>query len=577
MVWRPQTAMYLLAVCGLLGFGIRAEAALAAPYHVYTCHTPTQAVAPTDGWTAVTNGAGAYVIDDCGGHTSYALTAALDGQTGHPTNVSNAIWTFTTASNVALAGATLFRREALPGGVGPNSTYVTFFGSRNLVHDAANVFDNCQANLGCTFAGTNSNAFDVSNREVVPPRYIAGSQHLFMEAYCGGTNGETCPPSPGNAAEADLYAADLTLDDAVAPVAANLAGSLVGGSTLTGSADVTFTASDLGSGVYSAQLSIDGQQVKSQVIDANGGRCQTVGQATDGLRDFRYQAPCRPFVNAGLSLDTSAYRDGHHALLVSVDDAAGNVTTVFAGTIVTHNAGGPTVGPAAAAPSTGPAPGGGHVANGTGACETAKLTAGFGARPVARVSAGRGATLKGALDCGGRPIGGATLDVAVTSRANRAAPAVAQVMTAPDGTYMFAVAPGPSRSLTVSYRAFSDDAVPAATAGARLDVAASIALSIGPLRVHNGQTISYTGRVFGGSIPASGLALDVQYRDGRRWRTFDQTRARTADGRFLYHYTFKRTTALIVYTFRVVIPPRGVSGYPYSSTASRPRSVRVEP
>ena len=38
-----------------------------------------------------------------------------------------------------------------------------------------------------------------------------------MEVYCGGTDGQACPQAPGYAAEADLYAADLTLVDARPP------------------------------------------------------------------------------------------------------------------------------------------------------------------------------------------------------------------------------------------------------------------------------------------------------------------------------------------------------------------------
>jgi hypothetical protein len=128
----------------------------------------------------------------------------------------------------------------------------------------------------------------------------------------------------------------------------------------------------------------------------------------------------------------------------------------------------------------------------------------------------------------------------------------------------------------VSYRAFSDDARPAAEADARLRVIPRITLRIRPEHTRNGRTITYSGRVEGGYIPAGGLALNVQYLDIDRWRTFDETVARARDGRFVYRYTFRRTTRPVTYTFRVALPPTGVSGYPYQPGASPPRSVRVD-
>jgi hypothetical protein len=151
------------------------------------------------------------------------------------------------------------------------------------------------------------------------------------------------------------------------------------------------------------------------------------------------------------------------------------------------------------------------------------------------------------------------------------------VRTGDDGRFAFTVPPGPSRELSLTYRALADAAAPAASAAVRLEVTPSIGLSIRPVRVRNGQTIVYRGRVFGGYIPSAGLPLNVEYRDGRRWRTFDQTRAGARDGRFVYRYTFRRTTIPIIYSFRVAIPGTGVRGYPYASTGSRPRSVRVDP
>ena len=58
---------------------------------------------------------------------------------------------------------------------------------------------------------------------------------------------------------------------------------------------------------------------------------------------------------------------------------------------------------------------------------------------------------------------------------------------------------------------------------------------------------------------------------------YQVVRADPHDGRYIYRYTFERTTQSITYTFRFAIPPSGVAGYPYQPAASPPRSVHVDP
>jgi hypothetical protein len=582
---------------------------------------------------------------------------------------------------------------------------VTFLATPNLLYDPADVIDNCQADTGCRALGTNNGGFDPSNRVVVGGS--AGAQHLYMEVYCGGTDGQACPQAPGYAAEADLYAADLTLVDARPPDWDNLGGQLVNGSPQTGQAQVWFRGFDRESGVYAETLSVDGNTVISRVLDDNGGRCRVVGQATDGLRDFLGQQPCPTAASADMTLDTGQFRDGSHAVGITVDDAAGNASAVWRGTITTRNApqgGAPDVtgllvqgqrltvvpgnwypvassftyqwlrcdtdptscrpiggavdqsyvpvaadvsrrlavdvtavnaagsttirtsplgpvadpsgstaggagsvqaqsgglaaagsgsgktggaggagagagagGAGAGSGGVGGGVGGGHVANGSPTCAAPHLTAAFGTGPVGHVGLPGGAVLRGSLDCAGRPVRGATIVVTSVRSAGGGGPVGSGVRTGDDGRFAFNVPPGPSRELSLTYRALADAAAPAASAAVRLEVTPSIGLSIRPVRVRNGQTIVYRGRVFGGYIPSAGLPLNVEYRDGRRWRTFDQTRAGARDGRFVYRYTFRRTTIPIIYSFRVAIPGTGVRGYPYASTGSRPRSVRVDP
>lgn len=660
-------------------------AARATRYHVYACHTPGGGFAPIDGWTAASTGPGGRAFDNCVGPTTYALTAAVDGPSARTGGASSAAWSFATGPDLTLAGGTIFRHEGLAGGGG---SYATVLASVDLGDNSIRAIDSCQGDLGCSGRGTNNGGFDPSNRVTVPAGGSGGTL-LLLEAFCPAAGAGSCATSAGGyAAEADLYAADLVLDDAAGPAVDNLGGTLVGGGTLTGPADIRLGATDGGSGVYSAQVRVDGKAVVSQVLDTNAGRCVPAGLTGDGTRDFLYQQPCVRGTHADVSFDTGTIKDGSHTLAVSVDDAAGNASAVFTGQVTTRNApqGGvpqitgvlqhgqrltanpgswsPTpasfnyqwlrcssgqsscqpipgavgqvyvpataddyqslaldltatdaagsttartalVGPVAdlagatsagvqalsggltgahakGSPSTtavgGPGAGGAaHTPNGSGACAAAHLVAGFGTSAVVRLGLGGRSTLRGKLDCGGHPIGGAAIGVSIVRGEGRGATTSGPARTAADGTFAVPIGAGPSRRVTLTYRAFADDAAPSATAVARVEVKPTIALAISPTHVRNGQSITYRGQVFGGYIPAAGLPLDVEYRDGRRWRIFDTTRARAKDGRFSYRYTFRRTTVPIVYVFRVVIPASGASGYPYTPNASRARSVRVDP
>lgn len=577
--------MAVLIGIGLVLAGSAAQAE-AGTFHAYSCHTPNGTVAPTDGWVGSASGPDAADINDCGGTTTFALTAALDGQVAHAANVDYALWSFNVAGGLTIQAATLYRHEGTPGGVGASSGYVTALYAPSFLYDAGDVFDDCQALLGCSQVGTNNGGFSPSNHEVVPAGHISGASHLYMSADCGGAAGAACPTYPGYAAEADLYAADLTLDDETNPTATNVAGPLVGGGTVSGVSDVVFDAADAGSGVYSASVIVDGTTVSNGVLDPNGGRCKTVGQAADGLRDFLYQVPCKTAVRGDVNLDTRKLTDGSHSVRVVIDDAAGNTTTAYSGTITTHNAQSPVSAQGGGLTGATPNPagttgqGGGpssHVANGMGGCESASLTALFGASRAIHLPLGKGATLKGALTCTGRGVGNAAVDLSITPEGGGFAPTSAEVRTAGDGTFSYPFGAGPSRAIKLTYRAFSDDSAPSASASADLLVRPSISLTVLPTYTHNGHTITYRGRVYGGYIPQTGLALNVEYRDGSRWREFDRTRARGKDGTFVYRYTFRRTTIPIIYKFRVAIPGAGVTGYPYEAAASRSRSVRVDP
>ena len=117
-----------------------------------------------------------------------------------------------------------------------------------------------------------------------------------------------------------------------------MSGELASAAVVGGTSDVAFSASDPGSGVYEALFSVDGRVVQSTVLDADGGRCRSVGTAADGTQAFLYVQPCLQSVSVYVPFDTTSVSNGPHHLLVTVIDAAGNAAPVLDREITIENA-----------------------------------------------------------------------------------------------------------------------------------------------------------------------------------------------------------------------------------------------
>jgi hypothetical protein len=217
------------------------------------------------------------------------------------------------------------------------------------------------------------------------------------------------------------------------------------------------------------------------------------------------------------------------------------------------------------------------AANGANACSVAHLAAEIGSGATARVSLGQRVTVRGQLDCGGAPVGGAALELTLAPARGTTPTDRAAVETAADGSFSYSVPPGPSRDITLTYSAYTGAPAPSAVATLALLVTPRVNLRITPRSTTNGHTISFSGRVLGGYIARSGLPLEIEYREGRHWMVYTDVVANAATGRFDWRYTFERTTESITYSFRVAIPPNGVAGYPYQPAVSAVRSVHVDP
>ncbi len=322
---------------------------------------------------------------------------------------------------------------------------------------------------------------------------------------------------------------------------------------------------------------VDGSVVQSETADGNDGRCVPV-PGRDAYT-WAYQVPCKTSLGGRTySLNTATLADGEHHIQVIIEDAAGNQSVVLDRTVQVKNT---TEAPATSTPATagaGASPGApGELdsstqlgaPNGIGASETSQLELHGGAH-VARTFAGRALTLSGALrGASGSPIAGATLDVREQAQDTTTAAIIGHTTTAANGDFTVHVGAGPSRLLSIGYRAFSTDAAYSAQATVAETVSAGVQMHITPLRTSAAGTIEIAGQVEG-PIPHGGVLVELLVHYRGAWVPFRTPRTNAA-GRFKTAYQFEGATG--GFPFRAEIPA-GQAGFPYGGGYSNTITVR---
>jgi hypothetical protein len=534
------------------GAAVVPSTAVAGRFHVYSCRTPSGESAPTDGWSGSVTGTASIVEDTCS-QAGGALVAGLLAHWPRIPNSTEATWAFGIPQGETIAAATLWRAGDTAGGTEENGSFEFWLAAPT----ETNIYEVCVF-VECPSLGAIGQPLSALNRVAVPGADVGS--HLYVTATCGGNPAFHCPDGPGDsngyAAVVYLYAADLILEQSAPPSASNVSGELASASTVSGTSDVAFSASDPASGVYEAVFSVDGAVVQRTVLDEDGGRCRDVGQTTDGLPAFLYVQPCAASVNADVGLDTTKVSNGEHHVVVSVIDAAGNAATVLDRNVTVYN----------------PPPLGGP--NGTNASAHATLAVGWeapakgakasGARLTS--SYGHAQTIAGRLTgAGGAPIGAAQVDVLSTPAYAGAKQTLTSVLTEANGRFTLRLpADSSSRTLRFEY----SDAVggpPVAARTLMLGVRAGVALRVAPRTTSVSHSIRFTGNLLGGPVPAGGKPLVLEARSpGGAWLEFDVIRS-DARGRFHASYRFK-FPGPADYQFRVLCEAE--ADYPFATGAS---------
>jgi hypothetical protein len=375
----------------------------------------------------------------------------------------------------------------------------------------------------------------------------------------------------------------MTLADRFAPTVQTVGGSAVTDATWTGSEPLTFSATDRGGGLFRLIVEADGVPVKAlpAVVD---DRCVD----RTGGRDFGYPVPC-PTQGAGsVNIDAADLPGGSHMIGVYLEDVAGNRTALVPPAqrlivndhrAVGYYANGMFFNPRFASP---------RVANGAGAISGARLTASF-MRQVGRgrarhsvraekreVRFSQRPTVRGTLTApSGEPIADATVFIGQQPEGQpwRLDGAV-HTDSAGDFVYRPA-ARHPNRQLRAVYFPFSDSHENVATDPLTLRVRAGLVLHVDRHRLRNGQRLIFTGRVLG-ALSAEGIAVTLQAKVGRHYRSFRQLRATSrTDGRIRTAYRFERTTGPVRYRFRLKVVRQ--AGLPFQGGVSPVVSVSVRP
>jgi hypothetical protein len=375
----------------------------------------------------------------------------------------------------------------------------------------------------------------------------------------------------------------IGLLDRFAPVVQTVGGAAATDTTWTGAEPITFSATDRGSGIYRVLVEVDGAIAATTpaVID---DRCVD----TTGARSFAYPVPCPTQTGGNATIDTASLPPGLHTVAVYVEDASGNRAALIPPVRrrilsdyreVGYYVNGAFFNPRFATP---------RVLNGSNATAGAKLTAAF-VRQVGKGKArhrvtratrdvrfAQSPTIKGTLTApSGAPIGHATVFIGQRPEGQQWR-LDGSVRTDARGRFTYRpLARHPNRRLRAVYFPFSDSHENATSGALTLNVRAGMTLHVNRHNLRNGERLVFTGRVLG-PVPAAGVAVTLQAKVGRHYRSFRQLRATSATkGRIRTVYRFERTTQAARYRFRMKVVRQ--AGLPFQSGVSPVVRVSVRP
>jgi hypothetical protein len=549
---RGRAAVTALAALAATAAG---QAVIATPtalgasgdWMIVSCVNPDNSAAPSYGWTGSSNagGFGSNASPSCSpGNPMTAYLSAAGGSV--PVGAYEEL-TYTPPAGAALAGGSIAVEEW--GGSTPsyNASPNAIVYSPNPSYDSTDVQSQCAIGLGCSSAGP---------MVVGIPANAGGT--VTVQAQCGGDPAYTCNTGTqnGNYSQINVLWANLLLSDqATGPGGSNFSGSVLGTAQAPahGDASLNFQATDGGAGVYRVTILVDGSTTYSATPDTNSGSCVSVGtDASSGSWMFDSSQPCKKSESVGLTIDTTAFKDGQHDLKVLVENAAQQTTIALDTQVVTANYttasstgtethGGPTGPTGTSGGSSGgttTTPAAPHYTFGLSAGVLKQLS-----KPISRPYPGSGFKLTGRLYApGGVPVSGGAVTVTAIPIGGGGT-VVARALSNALGFFTLRIPAGDSRNLRF-----------AAGAGVfTIHELVKPVLSFKSVSVSNNR-LRFSGRI--AIAPGARPTLIAEgWVPGHGWQSFGQPFI-ASRGRFSYRYqlTFS-TTQHHADRVRVIVNP----------------------
>lgn len=509
----PSAARVLLVVLISL---VAAAPARAGDYVTWSCKNGANQPASTAGWASTDGlGFGGQITNGCasGGDLGVNFAGNGDRYTGGQLDT----WTYRAPAGTTLGPVTIDRGW----GVTQNGADDGYASAAIVLYSgglsySGNNAENCQAYYGAAQCYMTDGAITIGG---------GGDNTFSFQAGCLGNADVKCTNSTLGRAGYFLHRARITLTDPTPPVGSSLSGSATSGTPLKGTQDVGFSATDVGSGVWAAQVTIDDTVVSPlQTFAGNLATCTANGNTAG----FDAPVPCATSVTPSIRFDTTAVANGTHTLRVKIWDAAGNATQLATVPITTAN---PVVAPTA---PLGPA-------NGTsGDLASGKIVPKDKSSTV-NGSVGHTVKLTGHLvDGSGRPIAGAIVDIREAVALPGAPTALTgTVKTNAQGGYAYVFKAKSSRTITLAYATHVGSTDYVSQAAVKLKAKAGITLRLSRSGVRVGGLVAFTGKVTVDPFPAGGSRVLVEAKTGNHWVLAGAEKTKK-DGTFTYRHHFGR-------------------------------------
>jgi len=522
MIAKPTSTRrpgFLVAAAALLLLVLFPAAAHAGSYIVAQCSPGVYTGADDAGFSATTSHYASYV--DCSESAPGLQIKHVLGQ-GETGTVQGAYgaWVWTAPPGTYITGG---------------STY-----SRLATEDGQHGYLAVTPDSGASLSFENQND-DQGHESGIP----AGNWRVLVARLeCTVPNeGGRCVGAAGGA-HAYVKQVRIQLTDVVAPTL-SVTGSMLSGAVLRGPQTLEVAASDMGAGLQSVQITVNGQSAGGDDLSAS---CNPVpGNLTSRL------APCPPDFSKAYTFDTAKgpFVEGINSVSVCVYDYAQSGTPNSAcqshEVLVDNLCPGSPVG-------------GGST-----------ITAGFGNGQADRTLAfRRRALIRGRLhDAAGNPVTNAEVCIeGHTDLPGRPYHLIGTASTNENGGWTFKLRHGPSREIRVAYRfgAFQT------STDLRLHMRARATLHLSRHRTKAHRRIYFSGEIAGPSSARHVVVVRGSVPGSRR--RFIVRRAKTdALGHYRVAYAFSPVPRTTRFVFSAVVPEQ--DGYPYMRGHSVVRYIRV--